>query len=158
MLDKILGTLIAWMRTVYPDLTIGGIASSGAIGLTVNQYSKTNKKFRPINFQHSKTVVSGFRVKIHPFGASPLTLLLKIVVGKFKKFIGYAVNMQKDYGSNDPNCAGNIKTAFTQMQTMVYSETGRQVLEILFKQDGSFLTFFNLFFLAYVLHFHRQTS
>uniref|UniRef100_A0A914DVB3 Serine carboxypeptidase S28 family protein n=2 Tax=Acrobeloides nanus TaxID=290746 RepID=A0A914DVB3_9BILA len=77
------GTLTAWMRTVYPDLTIGGIASSGAIGLTVNQYS-------------------------------------------------YAVNMQKDYGSNDPNCASNIKAAFTQMQTMVYSETGRQVLEILF--------------------------
>uniref|UniRef100_A0A914E7H4 Serine carboxypeptidase n=1 Tax=Acrobeloides nanus TaxID=290746 RepID=A0A914E7H4_9BILA len=77
------GTLTAWMRTVYPDLTIGGIASSGAIGLTVNQFS-------------------------------------------------YAVNMQKDYDSNDPNCASNIKAAFTQMQTMVYSETGRQVLEILF--------------------------
>ena len=50
MLDKILGTLTAWMRTVYPDLTIGGIASSGAIGLTVDQYSKVHKKFRPINF------------------------------------------------------------------------------------------------------------
>lgn len=106
------GSLSAFFRETYPDLTIGAVSTSSAVNVFVDYYGTS-----PCSFLRSWEKHAGKKKSPNKCCAS-----------------GYLQNAEENYRAQNVSCAASIATAFRSMQTNFYNGAGgRQLLKNIFR-------------------------
>ena len=105
------GSLCAWFRAQYPDLTVGGICSSAPLWAKVDFYGQLTRSY--------SNHLNALSIQI-------INLILRCV-------LEYAQVMEDAITDYDKTCANHIKDGFTQLRQYTYGISERDYLNVIFK-------------------------